>query len=93
MQYRGRKRNKLILSGLSLSEEPTILPFPISVSIRRPASHILSHLAVENIIEKVVLLCQAAQQPYGLHLNRRKGPHMRRQVGLSRDDTNLCSSL
>ena len=63
----------MILSGLSVSEEPTIPPFPICVRTRRPAPQILSHLAVENIVEKVVLLCQAAQQSYGLHLNRAKG--------------------
>lgn len=63
----------MILSGLSLSEEPTIPPFPISVSTRRPAPQILSHLAVENVVEKVVFLCQAAQQSYGLHLNKAKG--------------------
>ena len=50
--------------------------FPnIWVSTHRPASQFLSHVAVQNIIEKVVLLCQVAQQSYGLHLNNGKG-HM-----------------
>lgn len=47
-------------------------PSPISELASVSTSWFPSHLAVENIIEKVILLCQAAQQSNGLHLNKGK---------------------
>lgn len=58
----------MILSGLRLSGDL----FPPQYPRWHPPApqRSLPHVAVENIIEQVILLCQVAQQSYGLHLNK-----------------------